>query len=404
MRYSIVFWLVFVFTITPLFSYFTQDYITDNFSLDGFYSAFLVHLAIIYTSIVLTLWWCKKKKLGWQKNQYIDLNHVLVMQSIAKMITLFAIIFFVFYGRLIFSGLHRGNIRVGVGGVGWLVTYVSLYGTFSLMSLTCIYYFYLSPQKKKIKKYFYYIISIGILMGLMKGGKINVVYIMLPILLQCGELLNVKKLIAIGILGVLSIILIGTKQMDMSFSQSITYNIYRATNLELFGSFCAWDKYPRGANKPYLTFINASLGENLTAAIFGIDRHSREFLNYSVSRKLTYDYYGDSEGAVAGTTNITITPVGEGVFWFGRKFYFIVSILGALTISIIIRKLFLTMRGNMLLKNVMFTNLYLIFVLWCVASNGSIISQYFGLVTFIYLSLAYLTLRIILSKSKIVKL
>ena len=71
------------------------------------------------------------------------------------------------------------------------------------------------------------------------------------------------------------------------------------------------------------------LGERIISFLFDVDRHSVEFLKFSLPRYITYLYYGNAQGAIDGVVNLTITSFGEAVYWFGRKFYFIASLIFA---------------------------------------------------------------------------
>ncbi|MFS2414419.1 hypothetical protein AAH145_26365, partial [Bacteroides thetaiotaomicron] len=53
----------------------------------------------------------------------------------------------------------------------------------------------------------------------------------------------------------------------------------------------------------------------------------KRFIETVAELRITYLYYGNAQGAIDGVVNLTITSFGEAVYWFGRKFYFIASLI-----------------------------------------------------------------------------
>lgn len=223
---------------------------------------------------------------------------------------------------------------------------------------------------------------------------------MFPALIQYSQKLTVKKGFYIGLLGALSIVLIGEKQMGQTFSESVSYNIYRSTDLAGFGTACVWDKYPNGCPSAYLTIFN-TFGENLASKITGINRHSKEFLQFNVARDVTYDYYMDPEGAITGSGNLTVTSFGEAVYWFGHNYFFILSIIaGILTYKLIVI-LYRTRRSDKLRYNTLVTIYFTsVYVSWLNSTSGSLLSTFLGLTTFFYMILLYFLLKYIEQSSK----
>ena len=90
----------------------------------------------------------------------------------------------------------------------------------------------------------------------MAGGKANIVMMFLPVILQCGGFLKKRYLVTFVLFGALSIVIVGMFQMNMSFAQSVSYNIYRATSLSNMGTLCVWDKFPTGDPQAYMSLFN----------------------------------------------------------------------------------------------------------------------------------------------------
>ena len=402
MQYILPDLLIVVFSGLPLLGVFIPEYQThDNLRLEGFYVADLIHCLITVIGSVLCVYYCKNKKLWW--GEYKDLNYEKTMKNIMTICIILTILTFLTYGKAILSGTHRGVVRTSVGGLGWLSTFSQGYGMRSVLALSTIYYFYLSINRSAIVKQYVIILCCGLFGGIMSGGKANIIFAMLPVLIQSGEFLNYKKIAVIAVFGVLSVFIIGMAQMNMSFEESIIYNIYRATDLASYGSMCMWDKYPNGAEQPYLVILTSSLGENITSFLTGIDRHSVDFLKYSFSRAITYEYYNNYLGAVDGTVNLTVTPLGEGVFWFGRNFYFLVSLIGVLIFKFIVNGFYSSAARGKIVRNVVFTNFLITFILWLTTSQGFVLSLFIGMTALVYLFLVVISLKFMLKRAKIVK-
>lgn len=165
------------------------------------------------------------------------------------------------------------------------------------------------------------------------------------------RILEKRYLVTFVLFGALSIVIVGMFQMNMSFAQSVSYNIYRATSLSNMGTLCVWDKFPTGDPQAYMSLL-IGLGERIISFLFDVDRHSVEFLKFSLPRYITYLYYGNAQGAIDGVVNLTITSFGEAVYWFGRKFYFIASLIFAFVLYKISIWVFKTRKKDYLLKNV----------------------------------------------------
>ena len=108
----------------------------------------------------------------------------------------------------------------------------------ALLSLSTVLYFYIYDHSKKINRQYVIVVICGILVAIMAGGKANIVMMFLPVILQCGGFLKKRYLVTFVLFGALSIVIVGMFQMNMSFAQSVSYNIYRATSLSNMGTLC----------------------------------------------------------------------------------------------------------------------------------------------------------------------
>lgn len=403
MEYFACFFIIGLFTVLPLIGVAIASQIWD-LDTNGMFIANLIHVCIIIIGAICAINKVKKRRYGWDLNSSLAIRNVnyffykTLLYSIA-----FSVVVFLLYGRAIFSGEYRGDVRTSVGAFGWLVTFITIYAVPGLMSYATVVYFYYSDinSQSKIRSRYYLILGLGIFVGLMLGGKSSVVTMMFPPLIQYSQKLTIRKGIIIAIVGSLSIILIGERQMEQTFTESLNYNIYRSTDLAGFGTACVWDKYPDGAPHAYLSIYNA-LGENITSIITGVDRHSYDFLKYNVARDVTYDYYNDPDGAISGAGNLTVTSFGEAVFWFGHHLFFVVSVISGIITYKLLLLLFKSrhikrMRYNTLVT-VYFTSVY---ISWLNSTTGSLISAFLGLTTIFYMVLLYYLIKFLEQQSKI---
>lgn len=401
MTYFSIYIIIGLFTILPLIGVYVASGLWD-LDTSGMFTANLIHVCIIFISAFLAIKKLKKVKCEWREEERPRQNVEKIFKLILSYSIFFSIIVFILYGRAIFSGVYRGDVRTSVGPFGWLVTFILGYAFPGMLSFATVIYFYHSDifTRGRLRMTYYIILGLGVVFGLMSGGKSSVVTMMFPALIQYSQKLTIMKGFFIGILGALSIVLIGEKQMGQTFSDAVSYNIYRSTDLAGFGTACVWDKYPDGCPTAYLTIFNA-FGENVTSIITGIDRHTKEFLKFNVARDVTFDYYKDPDGAITGSGNLTVTSFGEAVYWLGHDFFFIISIIaGVITYNLIIL-LYKTRRTNKLRSNTLVTIYFTsIYISWLNSTSGSLLSTFCGLTTLFYMLLLYLLLKHLEKRTK----
>lgn len=396
----VYFGMIFLYTFLPLIGFWGAEETYPQFSFDFFSLRFAssVYTFLLYIAVFFALRTANKYGYNWHKTASIE-NGMLIkaFRRMRWIAFVFFLIFFFLVGIKTFSGEYRGDVRVSLGFWGWLVTFIKLYGFPAILSLSTLYYLYFSDERKMIKLLYLQIILLALLVAIMTGGKSNIVFMVLPILLQVNNQIKLKYWILIIVMGGLSIVIVGIYQMNMSLEDSFGYNIYRATSLAAYGAICTWDYYPSGAENPFLSLYNM-FGENITSFLTSVNRHSVEFLVYSLPRKITYEYYGNYSGAISGTVNLTITSFADTVYWFGRKYCFIMFIPICILAYKLTLMIFKTRRYCCIKKNVM-VNVYFVavFLSWLNGGGGSIASL-FGFTTIFYLVLTYFLLGCIVEK------
>ena len=394
--------MIFMFTFLPVVGILVEDQ-NSIYGLEHLKNANLIHICIMYVGLLLAYMKIKQKGYFWEKVNNGDLYiPEKLFEKVACVAVLFVLFQFSFQGHMILSGVDRGIVRSSIGVWGPLTTYVGRFGMPALLSLSTVLYFYIYDHSKKINRQYVIVVICGILVAIM-AGKANIVMMFLPVILQCGGFLKKRYLVTFVLFGALSIVIVGMFQMNMSFAQSVSYNIYRATSLSNMGTLCVWDKFPTGDPQAYMSLL-IGLGERIISFLFDVDRHSVEFLKFSLPRYITYLYYGNAQGAIDGVVNLTITSFGEAVYWFGRKFYFIASLIFAFVLYKISIWVFKTRKKDYLLKNVIVSVFFTSLCLgWLNSTSGCFLSYFFGFTSLVYLFGTYMLIKYVLKGSSLNK-
>lgn len=388
----IYFLIIFIFTFLPYIGLVYDSIIWIKYDIQGMAYANGCFLIILYTGVFLAFKKIQHKNYGWCENYKIEYVTV-YLKRVFKLTLIFAAIQFILRGHSIFSGIDRGDVRTSMGIWGPLSTFIGLYGIPTLLSIATVLYCFFSRKTKIENNYYKYILITSLFVGLMAGGKANLVTMAFPAIIQGASKLNIKKIGIIGIFGAFSIILIGTKQMNMSYTESLNYNIYRSTALASFGTVGVWQECKKPSNNaPYSLFCG--LGENTISLITGVPKHSPEFLKYILPRDITYKYYANQDVALTGKTNLTITAFGESVFWGGHDYYFIFAIIFSMAFYIVTILIFKTRCYNKIKLNILYTTFFTaVCIPWLNSTLGSFIGQWFGLATILYMFLTWLLIN-----------
>ena len=394
MQLLIYFLMIFAFTAIPIVGLFLDDS-SPIYGMEELKIASIVHVIIIYIGIVLAFIKIHKRKYYWKPLSQRLCDRFDVLGKIAFWVFIMCVFKFFISGHMIFSGMHRGVVRTSLGILGPLSIFISLFAVPALLSLSTVLYFFYLNHTKSVNNSYLKILFFSVFLGVMAGGKINVVMIFFPMLLQGASMIRVRYFFLVIFVGSLSIVLIGMFQFGISLEQSFYYNIYRATSLSNFGTLCVWNEFPDGSSDAYFS-LWAGFGENIISYLLDVDRHSVAFLKYSLPRQITYLYYGNSQGAIDGTVNLTITAFGETVYWFGRNYYFIASVIFSFVTYKLTILVFKTRNVNSLISNTL-VSVYFVsaFIVWLNSTSGSIFSSLFGFTTIIYMMLSYCLLKYI---------
>lgn len=387
--------IFFLFSIFPFIGLLILDS-TDLLDDKQIIKANALFLMIFLFFIILALKKIIKNKFKWNFiEKFSDSSIKNTLKSIRFIIIVVFIINFLLGGYYIIMGGSRGDLRVSLGGFGWLYTFNNLYCVPSLLTLATTLFTYFSKNKKNIRIIFFQIIILSLIIGFMTGYKATFLFIFFGSLIQVSQNLKLKHLFLIVFTVLILVTITGMMQRESSVIESYNYNIYRATELATKGTLGSWDMFPNGAQKPSKT-LYMILGENLSSKLLRIDKHSYDFLEYSLAKTITYNYYPNKDGAIEGTVNLTVNSFGESIFWFGHKYYAIYAIVLGLFMYFLTIKIFKTRNKEMLKQNILYTTYFCSVVIPWV--NSASLANLFGVTTLFYLVLTYLMIKKLISK------
>jgi hypothetical protein len=248
------------------------------------------------------------------------------LKRIRNVILLCFLLNFYISGQYILSGqMDRGSVRISLGLLGpintWIIQYV-------LPSLSLLNLIFLKKSAKKRATTFLVIQNFLLvaLIGFMTGYKFTTIMIFLPtISLLWSAISASQKIIIIASSSLLTVLsqFIFSMRDGNSFADSTMYVQARTTIVAAYGVIASWE-YSQSHDIPLLQqIIFAIFGGQLSEFILG----TSDFAG-SVGKLVTVAYYPDTARALAGSVNLTLTLFGESVALFHEFWIFaVVSIL-----------------------------------------------------------------------------
>jgi len=106
--------------------------------------------------------------------------------------------------------------------------------------------------------------------------------------------------------------------------------------------------------------------------------------------------YPDTYASYKGYVNLTLTNFGEGVYYFGRNYFFIFSILSSFIIGFGIKVLFWKREKSFIIFNSLISVYFTTVLLQWISGGG--ITSLFQIPVLIYFILTYFILRLINAK------
>ncbi|WP_124642266.1 hypothetical protein [Aquitalea sp. FJL05] len=274
--------------------------------------------------------------------------------------------------------IDRGTFRANVDTIGMVYNLVTTFLPSSLLAVTvCAYLHHDGNKNKSTRSLQYLVILLAMLCGITTGFKSTALFIILPALFIYSEKLELKSILIISIVIFIGMAISTAYFMKYPLDGIAKYLFTRSTAIAVSGSVSVWHHFPNGGEDSSYTLLY-SLGNNLSSLITGIAKNTPEFLKINLTRYIAYIADPRYDEALSGAFNLTVTNFGEGVYFFGRDYVYIYSIISAAITGIVLLK-FKRHTGNSMLWQVT-TAVYIAHVLFPWLLN-SMIGNLFGIPT-----------------------
>jgi hypothetical protein len=289
----------------------------------GILTAYLIHVACVIVGLMLV---GHRKRVSLPIDSPVSLALV-KYRVIFVLLVADALIFAVGGARILSGDADRGDVRISLGYFGFAYTWVLVYllpATFAFAS----YAYTRGRDRARSHMAYLLVVALTALGGFLSGYKFTAVSVLLPgaaIALRRASLLKLLVAATVGV----GLVMAGAILLDgRSPDEALAYTVFRASAGAAFGPVAAWNEFPDGgAPGDIFAGLLLGLGSKAMSFITGYPEDSIEFLKYNLARWLTYQTYPDADRAVSGAVNITVTAFGEAVFFFGRKWFFIYSLM-----------------------------------------------------------------------------
>ncbi len=359
----------------------------------------LNNIIFVVIIIMLILFISNYKVISHQKKEdfYYAYTNKIILKIIILLFFILLFIFIVSGYDFLFLSEARGDIRVKLGLIGPFYTVFLNYIPVLLVIYASVLYTY-TDKKRKVYKKLIIIFLLIILIGIFSGYKAVALSLMIPgfVVLYFNNF-NLKRLFIFILFSLILLTLFTALVRDMPVIESFSFLIYRLTTMTAYGTIGVWNEFNDIISLNDLLINSASLlGNKLASYVLAISEHDVEFLKTSLSRLITYLVYPDTEGALSGTVNVTVTNFGDAVYLLGKKLYIFYALLIGLIIGLTIRYFKIYMQKKLPLKTSMM-GVYLFSVIIPSINSGGIF-KLFSLVVIINLIITYTIGRYIIQK------
>jgi hypothetical protein len=309
------------------------------------------------------------------------------------------IFIFVFSGfDIVFGNLDRGEVRVQLGYIGPIFTFVVKFLLPSIVFGVVIISCFGSQRNFQVKHFLIYIIVF--LASFITGYKSIAIIVFIPALCFWLGNASVKRALIIVVFSILT----ATVSKNLLSSQdggtlfdSLLYMYARTTIVAAYGVVGAWD-YTNIQTVDVIPIILFTIfGSHLSSlGLNAVDYHTTQSVG-DYAKLVTIQYYPNTDGAEEGTVNLTITLFGELVgyshtYWPIGFAVFITIVF--FTIKLM-RRYFISGR----LVNGIFLFLLVLMVFLPIVNSSGLFSIV-SLPVIIYAIATYYSLRILIPNGK----
>jgi hypothetical protein len=290
---------------------------------------------------------------------------------IVAMIFVAMFVFLIAGYKFLVLGVPRGQLRVGFGWYGFIYKWVVQYLTPALLCLAGYIYRFGSGAKGQGKKVAS-IFLLAVLVGVFTGYKSVVVTVTLPFgAIMASKGIDIKKLaLALGFM-IVALIFTTALVRGIAYSEAIAFLVYRLTTMTAYGAIAVWEYFPNGGGEDAFKLAYGVLGNNLASLLAGGAASDYGFLYHNISKLMTYLAYANHQGAVDGTTNITVTSFGEAVYMLG-DFYLLYAIVSGLIVGGVLRLILSGLSGGRISSVMSLVFLFMVILPWF--NSGGIFS------------------------------
>lgn len=336
---------------------------------------YTIHISIIITLIYIFT----KGKIQVNKEKIFSIKQ---MERILKRIrlSLFVVLIIVIFTSAIPIFIYasdRGHIRANLGLFGPIYTFFSEYLLVFAVMFTAFLYFH-TENKEKIKKLVVHISIIAFFSSLLTGYKATVVtHFLIPATTFLFYNKKIMKFIPYAFASLLFLIISTMMIRNIGINDAwdfLKYRIFYLTNLGTLGVYYELGTVADSTEFKFQFF--SIFGKQITSFILGIPKNDILFSKMDLANYISYLIYPDKEGVLAGQVNLTVANFGEAVFFFGKKFYFLFSILTGIIIGGVMRGIKRNINKGYFEKS-LFLGLYLFSVIIPWINSGGI----FGLIS-----------------------
>lgn len=302
----------------------------------GILLAYLIHSLIIG---IVVYYMTVKSRRKWKDSDTAPPSSTPILESVfvrgALMMIISAALVFALGGyKIMFGGMHKGEVRTSLGGIGFLYAWLLRYLCPSLITYLSLLY-KASPDRKANTRIFILCFILAVFAGLMTGTKFATVMLLLPAMSVLIGARGFAKLVSAGFAGAALIVVASMMHEGRSFKEAVTYSGARATVIAAYGARSCWAgfaEHPAGL-EGFADSATLLGGNKIASASTGIPEQDIRFLKFNPARYITYLYYPTTDEAVDGTTNLTLTNFGEAVYYSGKHWFWVWSLASALILG-----------------------------------------------------------------------
>ncbi|RLQ15604.1 hypothetical protein [Vibrio sp. SBT000027] len=351
-----------------------------------------IHIVIVLSVCCFIAFW-KVRQVEFQPESFYSDFKVKWLYTQSMGIILFCICVMLIFGAgAVLNGeIGRGELRANLGPFGFFYNFVTMFLPAGIISL-CSAIYLLSTRSRFLRNRLILVYIMTISVGMLTGFKYTALLISSAGLIQLSPVLKFRYLVFVGTCFFGLMLVSASYFMSLDMDVALSYLLARATSVSSEGTVAVWNIFPYGGDDAWMALLYA-FGNKLSSLLTGYPVNSVDFLQINITRLMGYLTYPKPEEALSGAFNLTVTNFGEGVYYFGRYFYFVFSLITGTVLGVAVRYLRKSFSTDSLITNTMLlTYISIVMLPWLM---GGAIGNLFGIPTIVYMSLLYFFLKFV---------